>query len=103
MAVIVSPYAPHLCEELWSRLGHNSSVEFEKFPEFDEKYLVEDEFEYPVSFNGKMRFRLSLPADYTVSEIEESVMKDQRVINQLAGNSPKKIIIVQKKIINIVS
>ncbi|HLT42737.1 MAG TPA: class I tRNA ligase family protein, partial [Sphingobacteriaceae bacterium] len=103
MAVIVSPYAPHLCEELWSRLGHNSSVEFEKFPEFDEKYLVEDEFEYPVSFNGKMRFKLSLPADYTVSEIEESVMKDQRVINQLAGNSPKKIIIVQKKIINIVS
>ncbi|ACU06880.1 Leucyl-tRNA synthetase [Flavobacteriaceae bacterium 3519-10] len=103
MAVIVSPYAPHLCEELWSRLGHNSTVELEKFPEFDEKYLVEDEFEYPVSFNGKMRFKLSLPADYTVSEIEESVMKDQRVINQLAGNSPKKIIIVQKKIINIVS
>ncbi|AYO58825.1 leucine--tRNA ligase [Chryseobacterium sp. 6424] len=103
LAIVVSPYAPHLCEELWSLLGHGTSIEFEKFPEFDEKYLAEDEFEYPVSFNGKMRFKLLLPADLSVGQIEERVMKDERVINQLAGNSAKKIIIVPKKIINIVS
>lgn len=103
LAIIVSPYAPHICEELWSKLGHKTSVEFERFPQFDEKYLVEDEIEYPVSFNGKMRFKLPLAADLGAKEIEEVVMKDERVINQLAGNPPKKIIIVPKKIINIVS
>ncbi len=103
LAIVISPYAPHVCEELWSKLGHNTSIEFEKFPQFDEKYLVEDEIEYPVSFNGKMRFKFPLAADLSAKEIEKIVMKDERVINQLAGNSPKKIIIVPKKIINIVS
>lgn len=103
MAIIVSPYAPHLCEELWSKLGHADSVEFEKFPAFDEKYLVEEEFGYPVSFNGKMRFKAELPADLSVAQIEERILKDERVIKQLGGNTPKKIIIVQNKIINIVS
>lgn len=103
LAIVVSPYAPHICEDLWSCLGHSTSIEFENFPEFEEKYLVEDEFEYPVSFNGKMKFKLSLPSDLSVAQIEENVLKDERVIKQLAGNTPKKIIVVQKKIVNIVS
>lgn len=102
LAIVVSPYAPHISEELWQQLGNQNSIEFEKFPEFDEKYLVEDEIEYPVSFNGKMRFKLALPADLSVQEIEELALKDERVLQQLAGNNPKKIIIVPKKIINIV-
>ena len=83
-------------------MGHKNSIEFEKFPEFEEKYLVEDEIEYPVSFNGKMRFKLTLPADLSAPQIEELALKDERVLQQLAGNNPKKIIIVPKKIINIV-
>ena len=102
LAIVVSPYAPHICEELWRNLGHTTSIEFEKFPEFEEKYLIEDEFHYPVSFNGKMKFKLVLPSDLTASEIEEIALKEERVIDQLAGNNPKKIIIVPKKIINIV-
>ncbi|MCW4451939.1 leucine--tRNA ligase [Kaistella sp. BT6-1-3] len=102
LAIVVSPYAPHISEELWEKLGNTNSVEFEKFPVFEEKYLIEDEIEYPVSFNGKMRFKLALPADLSVGEIEENVMKDLRVLDQLAGNTPKKVIIVPKKIVNIV-
>lgn len=102
LAIVVSPYAPHISEELWEKLGHTISIEFEKFPIFEEKYLVEDEIEYPVSFNGKMRFKMALPADLSVGEIEENVMKDLRVLDQLAGNTPKKVIIVPKKIVNIV-
>ncbi|HPW89332.1 MAG TPA: leucine--tRNA ligase [Kaistella chaponensis] len=102
LAIVVSPYSPHICEELWRNLGHTTSIEFEKFPEFEEKYLIEDEFHYPVSFNGKMKFKLVLPANLTASQIEEIALKEERVIDQLAGNNPKKIIIVPKKIINIV-
>lgn len=102
LAIIVSPYAPHICEELWSVLGHSESIEFAPFPKLDEKYLAEDEIDYPVSFNGKMRFKLSLPADLEVTQIEEAILKDERTVKQLEGKSPKKVIIVPKKIINIV-
>ena len=102
LAIIISPYAPHICEELWSVLGHSKSIEFAPFPKLDEKYLAEDEIDYPVSFNGKMRFKLSLPADLEVKQIEEAILKDERTVKQLEGNSPKKVIIVPKKIINIV-
>ncbi len=102
LAILVSPYAPHICEELWSVLGNEGSIEFAAFPELDESYLVEDEVEYPVSFNGRMRFKLQLPADMSPSEVEKSVLQDERVIGQLNGNNPKKIIVVPKKIINIV-
>ncbi|MGZ5209373.1 MAG: leucine--tRNA ligase, partial [Kaistella sp.] len=103
LAIVVSPYAPHVAEELWAKLGHTASIEFEKFPVLEEKYLIEDEIQYPVSFNGKMKFKLALAADLNAGEIEEIVMKDIRVLDQLAGNTPKKVIIVPKKIINIVS
>ena len=103
LAVLISPYAPHVCEELWSLLGNAESIDFAPFPVLNEAYLVEDEIEYPVSFNGKMRFKLSLSAELSKEEIEEIVMKDEKVILQLDGAKPKKIIVVPKKIINIVS
>jgi leucyl-tRNA synthetase len=102
LAVIISPYAPHIAEELWSQLGHEGSIATVDFPVFEEKYLVESEKEYPVSFNGKMRFTIKLPLDLTPAQIEEIVMKDERTIAQLAGNTPKKVIIVPGKIINLV-
>lgn len=101
-AILVSTYAPHIAEELWEKLGYSTSIEFEPFPVFDEKYLEQDAIQYPVSFNGKMRFKLELSADLSTKEIEEIAMKDERTISHLAGNSAKKIIIVPKKIINIV-
>ena len=102
LAVLISPYAPHVCEELWSLLGNAESIDFAPFPALNEVYLLEDEIEYPVSFNGKMRFKLSLSAELSKEEIEEIVMKDEKVIQQLDRAKPKKIIVVPKKIINIV-
>jgi leucyl-tRNA synthetase len=103
LAIIISPYAPHIAEELWSLLGHQGSISTVAFPKFNEKYLVESEKEYPVSFNGKMRFTLKLPLDLTKEQIQEIIMNDERTITQLAGNTPKNVIIVPGKIINIVS
>jgi leucyl-tRNA synthetase len=102
LAIILSPYAPHVAEELWSKLGHDETIEFAPFPTFDEMYLVEDEIAYPVSFNGKMRFKLNLAADLGVTEIQQAVLADARTHEYLQGNNPKKVIIVPKKIINIV-
>lgn len=102
LAIIISPYAPHICEELWSVLGHQKSIEFEPFPELNETYLVEDEIEYPVSFNGKMKFKMKLSATLSKEEIEQIIMSDERVLGHLSGNSPQKVIVVPKKIINIV-
>ena len=102
LAIIISPYAPHIAEELWNALGHEGSIATVDFPIFQEKYLVESEKEYPVSFNGKMRFTIKLPLDLTAAQIEEIIMADERTITQLAGNTPKKVIIVPGKIINLV-
>lgn len=102
LAVVISPYAPHICEELWSVMGHTDSIETVPFPELKEEYLTEANFEYPVSFNGKMRFKISLGTDLDTEQIETEVMKDERTIQQLGGNSPKKVIIVRNKIVNIV-
>lgn len=102
LAVLISPYAPHIAEELWSALGHEGSIATVAFPKFEEKYLVESEKEYPVSFNGKMRFTIKLPLDLTAAQIEEIVMADERTQNQLQGRTPNKVIIVPGKIINLV-
>lgn len=102
LAVIISPYAPHICEELWEKLGKNTSIEFEKLPELNEAYLAEDEINYPVSFNGKMKFTMALAADFDAKQIEEIAMANEKVQEILAGATPKKVIIVPKKIINIV-
>ncbi len=102
LLICLSPYAPHITEELWHLLGHKESIVFEKFPEVNEAYLVDDAFTYPVSFNGKMRFNIELPATLTVQEIEKEVMGRDEVQKYLEGKTPKKIIIVPKKIVNIV-
>jgi leucyl-tRNA synthetase len=102
LAILVSPYAPHIAEELWSQLGHEGSVSTVAFPICEEKYLVESEKEYPVSFNGKMRFTIKLPLDLTVPQIQEIVMADERTIKQLDGRTPNKVIIVPGKVINLV-
>tara|TARA_R110002051_G_scaffold145817_1_gene218744 strand:- start:79 stop:3537 length:3459 start_codon:yes stop_codon:yes gene_type:complete len=102
LIVLVSPYAPHIAEELWSKLGHSESISTAPFPKFEAKYLVESSKEYPVSFNGKMRFKLELPMDFSKDQIEEAVMSHEKTKEQLAGRTPKKVIIVPGKIINIV-
>jgi leucyl-tRNA synthetase len=102
LAVLIAPYAPHIAEELWQKLGHNESVTTAAYPEFEEKYLVESIKEYPISFNGKMRFTLELPLDLSKDEIEEAVMTNEKTKNQLEGRTPKKIIVVPGKIVNIV-
>ena len=102
LAIVMSPYAPHIAEELWKQLGHEGSIATVDFPIFEEKYLVESEKEYPVSFNGKMRFTMKLPLDLTKEQIEEIVMADERTQAQLQGRTPNKVIIVPGKIINLV-
>ncbi|MCT2562350.1 leucine--tRNA ligase [Chryseobacterium herbae] len=102
LAVIISPYAPHICEELWSLLGNKESVEFEKFPVLNEDYLVEDEIEYPVSVNGKMKFKISLSAQLSAKEVEDLVISDEKMQPILEGKTPKKIIVVHHRIVNIV-
>jgi leucyl-tRNA synthetase len=102
LAIVISPYAPHIAEELWSLLGSTDSIATVAFPALDEKHLVESSKEYPVSFNGKMRFTMVLPLDLTKEQIEEIVMKDERTIKQLDGKTPNKVIIVPGKIINLV-
>ncbi|MCP2028000.1 leucyl-tRNA synthetase [Flavobacterium sp. HSC-32F16] len=102
LAILVSPYAPHIAEELWAQLGHTTSISEVAFPAFDAKHLVETNKEYPVSFNGKMRFTIELPLDLTKEQIEEIVMKDERTQKQLDGRTPNKVIIVPGKIINLV-
>ena len=102
LAILISPYAPHIAEELWEKLGHQNSISTASFPKFNPEYLVESNKEYPVSFNGKMRFTLNLPLDLTKEQIEEIVMKDERTLKQLDGKTPNKVIIVPGKIINLV-
>ena len=102
LTVLIAPYAPHIAEELWEKLGNSESVTTAKYPEFEEKYLVESKKNYPVSFNGKMRFTMELPLDMSKDEIEKNVLDDERTKNQLDGSTPKKVIVVPGKIVNIV-
>jgi leucyl-tRNA synthetase len=102
LAILIAPYAPHIAEELWSKLGHDSSITTAEYPVFEESYLVESTKDYPVSFNGKMRFIMELPLDMGKDEIEKAVMGDERTQKQLDGRSPKKVIVVPGKIVNIV-
>jgi len=102
LAILISPYAPHIAEELWHRLGHQGSISQVPFPKFNPEHLVESSKEYPVSFNGKMRFKIELPMDLSVAEIEKAVLGDERTQQHLNGQQPKKVIIVPGKIINLV-
>lgn len=102
LAILVSPYAPHIAEELWSLLGHNESISEVAFPVFDAKYLVESSKTYPISFNGKMKFTLDFPADLSKDELEKQVLANEKVQEQLEGKVIRKTIIVPGKIVNFV-
>ena len=102
LAILLSPFAVHLAEELWERLGHSDSVSTVSYPIFEEKYLVESSKNYPVSFNGKMRFTRELSLELSPKEIEEIILADEQTQKHLQGRTPKKVIVVPGKIINIV-
>ena len=102
VVILLSPFAPHISEELWEALGHTESVTFASYPEYVEAYTVEDSFEYPVSFNGKMRFKINLSKSLSPKEVEAAVLADENTAKYLAGGNVKKVIVVPSKIINIV-
>jgi leucyl-tRNA synthetase len=101
--IMLSPYAPHICEELWVKLGNKAGgINFATFPKFDEAMLVEANISYPVSFNGKMRLKIELPTAFGPKEVEEAVLANADAQKYLDGNTPKKVIVVPGKIVNIV-
>ncbi len=102
LAIVISPYAPHIAEELWEKLGHKGSISKVPFPIFQPEHLVESSKEYPVSFNGKTKFFIELPLDLSKEQIEEIILRDERTIKQMEGKTPNKVIIVPGKIINLV-
>jgi len=102
LVVLVSPFAPHIAEELWSLLGKTSSVTVASWPKFEAAHLIENDFEYPVSFNGKMRFKISLPVTMGKEEVEKALFEHEKTAHYLDGKDPKKVIVVPKRIINVV-
>jgi leucyl-tRNA synthetase len=100
--VVLAPFAPHIAEELWSRLGNKKSVCDAKFPDFIEEYLKESSVKYTISFNGKARFTLDFSVEAKKEEIEATVLAHEGSLKWLEGKSPKKVIIVPNKIVNIV-
>ena len=103
LSVLVAPFAPHIAEEFWKRLGNAESVTYAPYPVHEDKYLQEDSKEYPVSFNGKVRFKRAFATTMTPAEIEQAILADPQTAEQLQGNTPKKVIVVPNRIINVVS
>ncbi len=102
LAVLISPYAPHIAEELWNKLGHNESISTAEYPIFNPDFLIESTKTYPISFNGKMRFTMDLSLNLSKEEIESAVLDHEKTKSQLNGQTPKKVIVVPGKIVNIV-
>ncbi len=103
LIILLSPYAPHICEELWVKLGNTAGeINYASFPKFNEMYLVEAAYSYPVSFNGKMRLKIELPTNLSAKEVEEAVLSNTEAQKWLEGKLPKKVIVVPGKIVNIV-
>jgi leucyl-tRNA synthetase len=102
LVILLSPFAPHVAEEIWSSLGHKTSISTASYPEYMEEYTIEDSFEYPVSFNGKLRFKITLPLSISPEEAKAAVLADPMTERYLQGGTPKKIIVVPSKIINVV-
>ncbi len=101
-ARILSPFAPHLAEELWQQQGHDKTLAYESWPAVNEEYLKEDTFEYPVSFNGRLRFKIELPVTMDKDEIARIVLADERAKKWLATGTLSNIIVVPNRIVNIV-
>ena len=101
--ILLSSFAPHIAEEIWNLLGNTTSIINTQFPKYDESYLIEDSFEYPVSFNGKVRFKKEYSLSADPKEIEMDIINDERTVKQLDGKLIKKTIVVKGRIINIVS
>ena len=99
---VLAPFAPHLAEELWNLYGHAASVSLSEWPKVQEEFLVENTFEYPVSFNGKLRFKLELPLDVTKEEVEKAVLAQEGAQRWIEGKTIVKLIYVPGKIINVV-
>jgi leucyl-tRNA synthetase len=100
--VMLSSYAPHIAEELWEKLGHSKSISEVSFPIFEEKYLVESAFEYPISMNGKVKHKMSFALDMSNEAIEKEILASEVVQKWLEGATPKKIIVVKGRIVNVV-
>ena len=100
--ILLSSYAPHISEEIWQKLGNKNSVTLASFPTFNQNYLIEKEINYPVSFNDKTRFTITLPSNMKKEEIEAEIIKNKKTTYYLEGKSPKKVIVVPKRIVNIV-
>ena len=100
--ILLSPFAPHICEELWSMLGHKESVSFAQFPVYEAKYTIENTFDYPVSFNGKTKFKLTLEKGISKEEAEKTLLASEELKKHLSGREIKKIIVVPDRIINVV-
>ena len=102
LLILLAPYAPHIAEELWEATGHEGGISFAPNPTFDEKFLAENTFAYPVSFNGKMRFKLELPVDMAKEEIEKKAVEAEEAQKWIEGKTVRKIIVVPNRIINVV-
>jgi leucyl-tRNA synthetase len=102
LVVALAPFAPHIAEELWQKLGHNTSITTAVWPKWDAQYLVEDNFSYPISFNGKTRLQLEFPIALDAKSVEAAVLANPEVQQRLEGKAPKKVIVVPKRIVNIV-
>jgi leucyl-tRNA synthetase len=102
LVVALAPFAPHIAEELWEKLGHATSVTTAPWPQWDASHLVEDSFSYPISFNGKTRLQLEFPIALSKEEVEAAVLANPEVQAKLGGQAPKKVIVVPKRIVNIV-
>lgn len=103
MVILLSPYAPHISEELWVALGNEAgTISSAPFPKFEPKYLVESSFEYPIQINGKVRANIPFPIDMSKEDIEQGVLANETVQKWLEGNTPKKVVVVPKRIVNVV-
>ena len=102
LVITLAPFAPHVCEELWDVLRHETSVCDAQWPAYNEEYLVENTVNYTISFNGKARFDMEFPADTTSDVIQETVLADERSMKWTDGKTIVKVIVVPKKIVNIV-
>jgi leucyl-tRNA synthetase len=102
MVILIAPFAPHIAEELWHRLGHETTVCDALWPKYDEKYLVESEVSYPISFGGKVRLKLTFPADMAAADVQAATLANPDVQKWMDGKEPKKVIVVPGRIVNIV-